>query len=244
MSKPFLSIIIPALNEESRLPSTMEQANNFSKAQPYSVEILLVENGSTDQTFEIARAFAAQHPRFRAIHEAKRGKGLAIRRGMLEARGEYRFMCDADLSMPINEINRFLPPALPDLEIAIASREAPGAVRYHEPYYRHLGGRAINTMVRLLALPGLQDTQCGFKCFREDVVEDLFNYQTLTGWSFDIEVLYIAKLRGYEIDEIPIPWYFNPESKLNVVQDALQMNLDILTIRRNARQGLYDRDSN
>lgn len=222
----------------------MEQANNFSKAQPYSVEILLVENGSTDQTFEIAKAFAAQHPRFRAIHEDKRGKGLAIRRGMLEARGEYRFMCDADLSMPINEINRFLPPALPDLEIAIASREAPGAVRYHEPYYRHLGGRAINTMVRLLALSGLQDTQCGFKCFREDVVEDLFNYQTLTGWSFDIEVLYIARLRGYEIDEIPIPWYFNPESKLNVVQDALQMNLDILTIRRNARQGLYDRDSN
>ena len=220
----------------------MEQAFNFLEEQPYSVEILLVENGSTDRTFEVAQAFAAQHSRFRAIHEEKGGKGLAVRRGMLEARGKYRFMCDADLSMPISEINRFLPPSLPDLEIAIASREAPGAVRYHEPYYRHLGGRVINTLGRLLALPGLQDTQCGFKCFREDVAEDLFNHQTITGWSFDIELLYIARLRGYNIVEIPIPWYFNPDSRLNVVQDALQMNLDILTIRSNAMRGKYNRD--
>ena len=159
---------------------------------------------------------------------------------MLAARGEYRFMCDADLSMPVGEIPRFIPPELTDFDLAIASREAPGSIRYDEPYYRHLGGRAINLMIRLLALPELHDTQCGFKCFRGAVAEDLFQRQTLTNWSFDIELLYIAKLRAYRVVELPIPWHFNPESKLNVVQDALRMGLDILQIRRNARQGLYN----
>jgi hypothetical protein len=158
---------------------------------------------------------------------------------MLEARGEYRFMCDADLSMPIDELVRFLPPQLVSFDVAIGSREAPGAIRYNEPSYRHFGGRAVNTMIRVLALPGLQDTQCGFKCFRAEIAEDLFSLQTLDNWSFDIEILYIARLRGYRISEVPIPWYFNPDTKLVVVQDAVQMGLDILTIRRNAKQGRY-----
>jgi len=207
--------------------------------QEYSWEILVVENGSRDRTLAIAQEFAQNHPHVRVIHEEQRGKGLAVRRGMLDARGEYRFMCDADLSMPIGETSRFLPPQLNGAHIAIASREAPGAVRYHEPFYRHFGGRAINWMIRSLALPGLQDTQCGFKVFYASVAEDLFSRMTLTGWSFDIEILYIARLLGYRIVEIPIPWYFNPESKLNLVKDALQMGLDILAMRRTARAGGY-----
>ena len=239
MSVPFLSIIIPAYNEERRLPNTLELVAAFLRSQTYTAEVLIVENGSQDRTYQIAREFANQHPGFYAFHENGRGKGLAVRRGMLEGRGEYRFMCDADLSMPIAEINRFLPPILQDYDVAIGSREAPGAVRYEEPAYRHLGGRLVNLVIRLLALPGLQDTQCGFKCFRARVAEDLFAHQVMSGWSFDVELLYIAHLRGYRIVEIPIPWYFNPESKLNAVRDALRMGLDILQIRYNARRGLY-----
>ena len=241
MDKPFLSIIIPAYNEARRLPHTLEQVYRFVQTQSYDVEVLVVENGSQDDTYKIARDFAATRPQFFALQESARGKGLAVQRGMFQARGHYRFMCDADLSMPLDQINRFLPPNLTEFDLAIASREAPGSVRYKEPLYRHLGGRAINLIIRLLALPGLHDTQCGFKCFHHLVAEDLFSCQTLTNWSFDIELLYIARLRHYRVVEIPIPWYFNPESKLNVFQDAFRMVLDIVRIRQNARSGLYKR---
>lgn len=240
MAAPFLSIVIPAYNEEFRLPKTLEQVLSFSEIQPYATEVLVIENGSQDRTFEVAQAIAERHPNMTVVQESGRGKGLAVRRGMLQARGEYRFMCDADLSMPVEEINRFLPPALQDFDIAIGSREAPGSVRYNEPQYRHLGGRAVNTMIRLLALPGLQDTQCGFKCFRAPAAEKLFRLQTLTGWSFDIELLYIARLHGYQIVEVPIHWYFDPESKLSVVSDAVKMGMDILTIHLNQAKGVYD----
>lgn len=195
LDSPFLSIIIPAYNEETRLPQTLAQALDFIQSQPYTSEVLVVENGSRDRTLQIAQEFAVAHERFLAIHEPERGKGRAVKRGMLLARGKFRFMCDADLSMPVGEITRFLPPQLDDYDIAIASREAPGAVRYNEPAYRHLGGRLINWMIRLLALPDLQDTQCGFKCLRDTVAEDLFASLSLTGWSFDVEMLYLARLR-------------------------------------------------
>jgi dolichyl-phosphate beta-glucosyltransferase len=123
--------------------------------------------------------------------------------------------------------------------VAIASREAPGAVRIGEPAYRHLGGRLVNTVIQLLALPGLQDTQCGFKCFRAEAAENLFKRQTMTGWSFDIEILYLARKAGYRILEIPIPYYYHTDTKLNAVSDAFKMVSDILKIRRNERNGVY-----
>jgi dolichyl-phosphate beta-glucosyltransferase len=239
LTTPFLSIVIPAYNEELRLPNTLQQIFQFLQTQGYSSEVLVVENGSQDSTLQIARGFTASHPELRVMHEERRGKGLAVQTGMLAARGEYRFMCDADLSMPVAEINRFIPPVLQNFDIAIASREAPGSIRYNEPQYRHLGGRLVNTMIRWLALPGLHDTQCGFKCFRASVAEDIFRVQTLPGWSFDIELLFIARLRKYRIVELPIPWYFSPESKVSVIRDALRMGLDILRIHRNARVGSY-----
>jgi hypothetical protein len=134
---------------------------------------------------------------------------------------------------------RFIPPKV-DVPIAIASREAPGAVRYHEPFYRHITGRVFNTFIRMLVLPALHDTQCGFKMFRADAADDLFRRQTLMGWSFDVELLYIASRRGYPILEVAIPWYFNPESKINVWRDSWRMFLDLLTIRSNDRKGIYD----
>ena len=236
---PFLSVIIPAYNEEHRLPATIGKISAYLEAQPYSYELIIVENGSQDGTFQIAQKFAEGNPNLRVLRESQRGKGLAVKLGMLEACGEYRFMCDADLSMPVTEISRFLPPALTEFDIAIASREGPGAIRYNEPAYRHFVGRVFNAMIRLIALPRLHDTQCGFKCFHQSVAEDLFRCQTLAGWSFDVEVLFIAEQRGYRIVELPIPWFFNPDSKVNVMQDSFQMAMDLLRIRLNGLRGEY-----
>jgi glycosyltransferase involved in cell wall biosynthesis len=240
LSNPFLSIIIPAYNEEQRLPNTLEQLLTFLQAQSYQSEILIIENASQDDTFQVAKVFADQYHKddlpIQVIQEPDQGKGSAVKRGMFMASGEYRFMCDADLSMPVLEINRFFPPALEDIDITIASREARGAVRYNEPTYRHLVGRVFNTLIRVLALPDLNDTQCGFKCFRASVAEELFKEMTITGWSFDVEILYLAQQRGYRIEEVPIHWYFNPDSRISVAKDSMQMALDIFKIRLRGRQ--------
>ncbi len=236
----YLSIIVPAYNEEKRLPATLEEIDAFLRTQPYTYEVIVVENGSTDRTTEVAEAFAAEHPYVRVLHSRK-GKGAAVKTGMLNARGEYLFICDADLSMPIEEVTKFLPPALDDYDIAIGSREVPGARRYDEPFYRHLQGRVFNWIVRVLAVPGIQDTQCGFKCFRRDVALDVFPYQTTDGWSFDVEVLYIARARGYRLVEVPINWYYKENSRINPVKDALSMLWEVLKIRWNAWRGLYNR---
>ncbi len=219
----------------------MEQVFAFLRQQAYQAEVLVVENGSTDRTLEIAEGYWPEHQNLRVIHEPGRGKGLAVRRGMREAQGQYRFMCDADLSMPVEEVNRFLPPQLTDFDVAIGSREVRGAVRYDEPFFRHYGGRLINLMIRLLALPGLQDTQCGFKCFRAGVAEDLFRRQVLDGWSFDVEVLYLAEHSGYKVVEVPIDWYYRHESKVSALPDAYRMLRDIFRVRANMRRGLYNK---
>jgi glycosyltransferase involved in cell wall biosynthesis len=240
-STPFLSIVFPAHNEEERLPETLRQVDNFVSSQPFSTEVIIVENASEDRTMQIAREFAADHSYVQVVHLDLPGKGRAVQTGMLTARGAYRFICDVDLSMPINEITRFLPPQKQDVSIAIASREAPGAVRYNEPQYRHLVGRVFNNLVRWTVLPHLQDTQCGFKCFTAETAETLFPLQTITGWTFDVEILAVANHRGYRIEEVPIQWYYQPRSKVNVWKDSLKMARDLLLIRRKLRRGDYDR---
>ena len=240
MQQPFLSIIIPAYNEEDRLPDTLDKVSSFLREQSYPAEVLVVDNNSTDQTAEIILDYSNQFSFIKGLFESCPGKGAAVRSGMRQAHGEYLFMCDADLSMPIEEVNRFLPPQLKGYQIAIASREAPGSIRYNEPHFRHIGGRLMNWLIQLFILPGLNDTQCGFKCFTRPVAQDLFAKQTLNGWSFDIELLFIARQRGYTITEVAIPWIYNQESKVHAVRDALQILLDIQTIRKNHAQGLYD----
>ena len=179
-------------------------------------------------------------PQLLLISLSQPGKGNAIRTGMLAARGAYRFMADADFSMPVEEINKFLPQGKPVAPVAIASREAPGAKRVGEPFYRHLIGRIYNFLVRLLVLPGLQDTQCGFKCFSAEAAEAIFPLQRLEGWSFDVEVLTIARQLGFEIAEVPITWQFQPGSRVHLLGDSLQMAKDLLIIRRGKKKGLYD----
>lgn len=237
---PLLSIIIPAHNEEHRLHNSLDEIIAFLLAQPYQAEVLIVENGSQDRTAEIAQKLTERHSNLYLLREPLSGKGLAVRRGMMEAKGEYRFICDADLSMPVEEINRFIPPQLKDFDIAIASREVPGAIRYNEPLYRHLIGRGFNLLVRTLAIPGIHDTQCGFKCFRAEVAEELFQIQVLDGWAFDVEVLFIALKRGFNLVEVPIPWYYIPGSRVRLASDALAMFSDLFRIRSNWRRGVYD----
>ena len=145
--------------------------------------------------------------------------------------------------MPIFRCRLIVPNSPPQLSgyDVIGSREAPGARRYNEPAYRHFQGRVFSTLVKVLALPGFEDTQCGFKCFRADVARDLFDVQMFGGWSFDVEVLYVARKRGYRIVEVPIDWYYRSESRVQPLADPLRMLRDILTIRRNWARGVYDR---
>lgn len=238
--QPYLSIVIPAYNEEVRLPGSLQSIAAFVQTKPYSVEVLVVDNNSKDCTGAIIAEFS-QHYRFvRGLFEGTQGKGAAVRTGMLTAQGEFRFICDADLSMPIEQIDRFLPPQLTDYDIAIASREIQGAVRYNEPWHRHFMGRVFNTIVRLVAIPGLQDTQCGFKMFRGEVAEKLFPLQTMNGWSFDVEILYAARRWGFRIVEVPIDWYYSDRTRINPLRDSLDMFIEVLKIRRNGWRGLYD----
>jgi dolichyl-phosphate beta-glucosyltransferase len=239
MTAPLLSVIIPAHNEEDRLPPSLEELASFVNSQTYPIEIIIVENGSQDKTLAVAQSYQQRMTYLRVIHEQGKGKGLAVRSGMLAARGQYRIFCDADFSMPVEEIAKFVPQEGENYEIAIASRELPESRRVDEPEFRHLIGRIFNGLVRVVLLPGLHDTQCGFKAFRADVAERLFPMQTLTGWSFDAEILFIGQRLGYSIREVPITWYYKQGSRLNIFKDSFKMASDLFQIRRNARQGLY-----
>jgi len=238
---PLLTIVIPAYNEERRLPTTLPRVVAFAEAQDYPVDVLVVDNASTDRTSDVARHIAAEHPIISLLYQPIRGKGAAVRKGMLEGRGEYLFICDADLAMPIEEVSKFLPPTLSNYDVAIASREARGAVRHNEPWYRHVMGRVFNLLVRLLAVPAIQDTQCGFKCFHREAARDIFTTQIVDGWAFDVEILYIARRRGYRIVEVPIHWYYGQGSRVSPIRDSINMVMEVLRIRRHGRVGLYER---
>lgn len=236
---PFLSIVIPAHNEEHRLPPSLLKIDAFLAQQTYTYEVIVVENGSRDQTSAVVRDFESTHPYIRLIEVKTRGKGLAVKAGMLAARGAYRFICDTDLSMPIEEISKFLPPAHTDYDVLIGTREGEGARRIGEPEYRHMIGRVLNSIVKLAATPDFEDTQCGFKMFTQAAAEDLFSVQRMTGIGFDVELIYIAQKRGYRIVDVPITWYFDPDSRMRLFQDSLKMLFEIWEIRRNWRRGLY-----
>jgi dolichyl-phosphate beta-glucosyltransferase len=237
--RPFLSIIIPAYNEEERLPHTFHEILSFIEHQDFTTEVLIVNNASTDRSEEIITDFLRNHSFFQHIYEPRRGKGAAVRTGVLSAQGEYILICDADMATPIEEASKFLPPQLDHFDVAIGSREAPGAHRYGEPFYRHLMGRIFNIIVQWLVLPGIRDSQCGFKCFRRTIANDLFSASTLDGWAFDVEILYIAFLRGYKIIEVPVNWSYGEKSKVNPFIDSFRMLRDVVKVRQNGREGKY-----
>ncbi|MBP7689480.1 MAG: glycosyltransferase family 2 protein [Thermoflexales bacterium] len=236
-----MSIIIPAYNEERRLPTSLDQVDRFVAAQPYPIEVVVVNNNSRDATRRIADEFAAQHAYVRVLDQPRQGKGAAVQKGMLAGAGEYLFICDADFSMPVDEISKFMPPNADHYDVAIASREVPGARRVDEPQYRHLMGRVFNLIVRVLAIPKIQDTQCGFKVFRRQAARDVFALQTIDGWGFDVEVLFIALKHGYQLLEVPITWYYKPQTKISPLRDSINMVLEVMRVRLNGWRGKYDR---
>ncbi len=238
-SSPWLSVIIPAYNEERRLPATLEKLRAYLTRQSFSHDVWVVDNGSTDRTSDLARECARGWPSLRLADCAVRGKGAAVRTGMLHAGGKYRFLCDADLSMPVEEFELFYPPRLEDADVAIGSREAAGARRFNEPGYRHLTGRVFSLAVKLLVLRGFEDTQCGFKCFRDSAAEYLFSRQRFNGWSFDVEVLYLARRRGFRIREVPVSWYYQSDSRVRLANDSFHMFLDLIRIRWFDLRGIY-----
>lgn len=239
--RPLLSLVIPAYNEGSpdRLPKSLTEIVAFVERQEFSIEVLIVNNNSTDDTLQIATDAAEKHPYIRVLTERTQGKGAAVKTGMLSAQGEYLFICDADLSMPIEEAVKFIPPQLSGFDIAIASRELPESRRIDEPESRHIIGRIFNLGIRILAVRGLQDTQCGFKCFRREIAEVLFPLQTINGWTFDVELLFIAQQRGYSIIEVPITWIYKDQSKVKPLRDLTKVITEIFKIRLNAIKGLY-----
>ena len=230
----FLSIIVPAYNEETRLPKTLELINSYLLGKSFLAEVIIVDNASNDKTFAIASDFAHKSPNFRVIQEFTKGKGAAVRTGMLNATGEWRFMCDADLSMPIEQLDRFIN-LVPNFDVAVASREGKGSVRIGEPKSRHLNGRIFNIFTRLYTNIDINDTQCGFKCFSSSVTEILFTKLTTTGWAFDVEILMLAKRYGLRVIEVPITWYYMKESKIRPVTDAISMIKEVVRIRSRMR---------
>lgn len=230
---------MPAYNEEHRLPRTLERITEYLSQQEYTAEIITVDDGSQDGTVQVVEAFMARHPTISLIQNEHGGKGSAVKTGVLAARGEYLFLCDADLSMPIEELAKFLPPLLNSYDVAIGSREAIGARRYDEPLYRHLMGRVFNLVVKLLTVRGFEDTQAGFKCFKREVARDIFSRQTMDGWAFDVEILYIAQKRGCRIVEVPIHWHYMTNSRIEPFTDTVQMFWDVIRIRRNDLKGVY-----
>ena len=237
--RPFLSVVIPAYNEGSRIGDTLRSVADYLGTQAYTWDVLVVDDGSTDDTAQVVGSFAGSDPRIGLLSVAHGGKGWAVRNGMLHSRGEYRFLCDADLSMPIEQVSRFLPPSVEGCDIAIGSRELPEARRIGEPSRRHLMGRVFNGLVRLAVLPGISDTQCGFKCFRGPVAEGLCGSQMLSGFAFDVELLFLARKQGLRIVEVPIDWHYRSLSRVRPFRDSLSMAIDIMKVRWNHLRGRY-----
>ena len=240
MVRPFLTVVIPAYDEEARIEASIRRVAAHLAGRPYSWEITVVDDGSTDRTADIVSNLAAENPRVRLLRIPHGGKGAAVKHGMLESDAEWRFLCDADLSMPPEQIDRFFQgeDGAPRFDVSIGSREAPGARRFDEPPSRHLIGRVFNQVVRVFAVRGLDDTQCGFKLFRGDVAWVLFGRQRLPGFAFDVEVLYLARKSGFSIGEIAIDWYHHGGSKVNLTKGASAF-VDILKVRFNDLLGRY-----
>lgn len=234
VSAPFLSVVVPAYNEEERLPETIAAIEAYLSRQSYTWELIVVDDGSRDDTVGAARAaFSQPHSRVEK-NPRNMGKGATIRNGMTKhARGRYRLFTDADNSTPIEETGKLLKAMRRrGADIAIGSRALKGSkLEVRQPFYREMMGRVFNTMVQLLAVPGIHDTQCGFKLFTRKAAEEIFPRQTLDGFSFDVEVLHIARRLGFRTIEVPVRWINSPASRVSPIRDSIRMFADVVRIR-------------
>ena len=236
--EPAVSIVVPAYNEALRLPHSLVELSRYfaSGGLGESVEVLIVVEHGTDGTLELAREIVAEQANFRVIdNRVQRGKGYAVRSGMREARGAIVFYMDADLSVPLEEIDRFLAhfAANPGVDVLLGSRQhAESRVERRQSLLRQTMGKTFNRILRTLSLIPFRDTQCGFKAFRQDAAREIFALQSIDGFAFDVEVILLAQALGYRVAELPVRWLNSPESKVHIVRDSLRMLLDAFTLRR------------
>jgi dolichyl-phosphate beta-glucosyltransferase len=227
-----LSIVIPAYNEEQRLPKTVIETLQWIRGGPMSVEVLIVDDGSIDQTLTIAKNLAEKWENIRVLSRPHAGKGAAVRAGMLAARGHYVLFMDADGATRSTEIAKLMETLDEGYDVAVGSRVSKAReVVVRTSLARKSIGRIFAALVNLLAIRGIQDTQCGFKMFRQEVVRPIFSMQTLEGFAFDVEILFIATKRGFWLKEVPVNWEAQPGSKVNVMTDSFKMLCDIIRIR-------------
>ena len=242
MSEPFLSIVIPAYNEALRLGSTLEKVRQYLESRNYSGELIVVDDGSTDQTGQLLEEVQRLRPAVRVLrNDSNRGKGFSVRRGVLEARGELVLFTDADLSAPIEETNKLLA-ALESsgADAAVGSRALQRRlIGVHQPWWREWAGRAFNRLVRLFTGLRIRDTQCGLKLFRRTSTRRAFELQHVTGFGFDPEVLFLIERLGGKVVEVPVRWNDNPASKVRFLRDATRMLLDLVALRWRALTGRY-----
>ncbi len=252
MQRPFLTVVVPAYNEARRLPGNLAQIRAFLEQQSYTFEIIVVDDGSTDDTVGQICEMVAGDPRVRVIENPHFGKGYTVRTGMLAATGDIVLFTDADLSVPIEDIDKLLPYFEAGYDVVFGSREGGGEEqRIGEPFYRHLMGRVFNSFVRSLAVPGVQDTQCGFKALRREVAQDIFPRLLIHDGSqgpidhpmvtaFDVEMLFLARKAGYKLKEVPVIWYYRNESKVKALPDSWRNLKDVLRVRWNNFRGRYN----
>jgi dolichyl-phosphate beta-glucosyltransferase len=243
-SVPFvdLSIVVPAYNEEHRIAPTLARLSAFLANQPMRWEIVVVDDGSRDATCTVVQAAMAHIPDLRLVRQSpNRGKGAAVRLGMREARGQIRVMSDADGSMPPEQLPRLLAPILAcRADIAIGSRYAEGAhASVKQPWYRVVWSRLANRVIQRSLVPGVRDTQCGFKAFTAEAARALFGVGRIDGWAFDLEILALARRTGFAIAEVGVEWIDDRRSRVNPLQDMWKVVREALTIRRNLRRGVY-----
>ena len=230
--KPYLSIIIPAYNEAKRLPQTLVDIDYRLQDVDFSYEIIVVDDGSKDATVEAAKKFSELIRNLRIItNEENKGKGSVVKQGMLEARGHIRLFTDADNSTSIEQFRKMLPYFKEGYDVVFGSRGIKGAkLEPPQPFYKRFLGNIGNLIIQILLLPGIKDTQCGFKAFTEETAQKIFSLTRINRWAFDVEVLALAKNLGYKIKETPIIWKNDPESKVKLLS-YLQVLIEVLKIR-------------
>ena len=235
-----LSVVIPAYNEERRIGPTLERIGAYLGTRQWTSEILVVVDGSRDRTADVARSAQVGLALEVLDDQVNRGKGHCVRRGMLAARGSLRLFSDADLSTPIEEVEHLMAAIAGGCDVAIGSRRLPESrIDVPQPWWRQTMGRGFNWCVRRLAVPGIADTQCGFKLFSADAARGIFSRQRIEQFGFDVEVLWIARRLGLQVVEVPVTWLDDPDSKVRPVADAWRMLVDLLRIRQADRKGLY-----
>ena len=239
---PDLSIVIPAYNEEARVGPTLRNYVAYCRRGKRRVELLVVDDGSLDRTSAVVNAVASEYPEIRLIRLAENhGKGHAVRSGVVNAHGKLVLFADADGATPLPEVERLEAALAAGADVAIGSRALHDTgVKVNARLYRRLIGRTFHGLVEALTVPGVKDTQCGFKLFRGPVAHDLFSRMRIRGFSFDVEVLMMAQHRGYRIAEVPVNWTHQPGSKVNLVTDSARMLRDLFVIRGRYMSGQYD----